>query len=133
LHDAKLVQLAAHLNNIITALFKLLTAASLPGLIIPSTCPNSPIFSIQTSQPKALAGYLQNRGMMVRAVVPPTVPIGTERVRICLHAGNTVEQIKTLVGNLESWAKSRVNGEHTSQRTAPVMDKNSKVMVRTRL
>lgn len=42
--------------------------------------------------------------MMVRAVVPPTVPVGTQRVRICLHAGNTFEDIRILIGALEDWS-----------------------------
>ena len=41
--------------------------------------------------------------MMVRAVVSPTVPQGTERVRICLHAGNTVKEVKRLVSALQEW------------------------------
>jgi len=40
----------------------------------------------------------------VRAIVPPTVPMGTERVRVCLHAGNTVEEIDTLVKRIGEWA-----------------------------
>jgi 8-amino-7-oxononanoate synthase len=43
--------------------------------------------------------------MMVRAVVPPTVPIGTERVRICLHAGNTEKEIDLLVESLREWCE----------------------------
>jgi 8-amino-7-oxononanoate synthase len=41
--------------------------------------------------------------MMIRAVVPPTVPQGTERVRVCLHAGNTVAEVSGLVRVLEEW------------------------------
>jgi 8-amino-7-oxononanoate synthase len=35
--------------------------------------------------------------------VPPTVPEGGERVRICLHAGNTKEQVEGLVDVVEAW------------------------------
>lgn len=42
---------------------------------------------------------------MVRGIVPPTVPEGAERVRICLHAGNTVEEIDGLVSVVGLWAK----------------------------
>jgi 8-amino-7-oxononanoate synthase len=45
--------------------------------------------------------------MMIRAVVPPTVPLGTERVRICLHAGNTVLEIAEMVSVLEKWCNGR--------------------------
>jgi 8-amino-7-oxononanoate synthase len=43
--------------------------------------------------------------MMVRAVVSPTVPQGTERVRICLHAGNTVKEVESLVSALQAWCE----------------------------
>ena len=45
--------------------------------------------------------------MMVRAVVPPTVPEGTSRVRICLHAGNTEEHVGRLVESLGVWCRRR--------------------------
>lgn len=41
--------------------------------------------------------------MMVRAVVPPTVPEGTSRVRVCLHASNTELEINELVRSMELW------------------------------
>ena len=76
-------------------------------LKIPSVCPSSPIFAVQLVNPRVLASSLQNQGMMVRAVVPPTVPPGTERVRICLHAGNTVTEIERLVLVLQKWCESQ--------------------------
>ena len=39
----------------------------------------------------------------MRGIVPPTVPEGGERVRICLHAGNTKEQVEGLVDVVEAW------------------------------
>lgn len=39
----------------------------------------------------------------MRPVVAPTVPAGTERVRVCLHSGNTVEQIDNLVACVKTW------------------------------
>jgi 8-amino-7-oxononanoate synthase len=39
----------------------------------------------------------------VRGIVPPTVPEGGERVRICLHAGNTKKQVEGLVDVVEAW------------------------------
>lgn len=72
-------------------------------LTVPAVCPRSPIFSIQIAEPRSLATFLQEDGIMVRAVVPPTVPEGTSRVRICLHAGNTETEIKSLVTSMEAW------------------------------
>ncbi len=42
---------------------------------------------------KQMATHLQNAGLDVRAILSPTVPQGTERIRICLHAYNTVGEI----------------------------------------
>jgi 8-amino-7-oxononanoate synthase len=64
-----------------------------------------------------LAAFLQKRGMMVRAVVPPTVPEGTQRVRLCLHAGNTVEEVRALVDAVEEWCVARLKEEMTERAT----------------
>jgi len=40
---------------------------------------------------------------MVRPIVPPTVPEGTQRVRVCLHAGNSFEDIESLVAKIRDW------------------------------
>ena len=45
---------------------------------------------------------------MVRAVVPPTVPMGTQRIRVCLHAGNSVDEVDTLVRALEEWCEGKM-------------------------
>ena len=66
---------------------------------------------------------------MVRAVVPPTVPEGTERVRVCLHAGNSVEQIQTLVRSLNSWIVARTSEGNARPKTGKVTD-NSMVSAR---
>jgi len=39
---------------------------------------------------------LQNKGLDVRAILNPTVTMGTERLRICLHAYNTADEISLL-------------------------------------
>ena len=47
---------------------------------------------------KALA--LQEKGFDIRPILSPTVPVGSERMRICLHAFNTTEEIVKLTGEL---------------------------------
>ncbi|KAF2405072.1 PLP-dependent transferase [Trichodelitschia bisporula] len=71
--------------------------------------PPSPIFSLQTEHPRSLAAWCQEGGFVVRAVVPPTVP--TRRVRVCLHAGNSREEVEALVASIEEWVKGRLEGE----------------------
>ena len=45
---------------------------------------------------KAIATRLQAHGLQVKAILHPTVPLGKERLRICLHAYNTVEEVDML-------------------------------------
>ncbi|EMC99633.1 hypothetical protein BAUCODRAFT_119210 [Baudoinia panamericana UAMH 10762] len=79
-------------------------------LRVPQDCPESPIFAVLSSEPKALAAYCQRKGFTVRGIVPPTVPVGTERIRICLHAGNTVQQVDGLVSAIRDWVELRRGG-----------------------
>lgn len=44
-----------------------------------------------------LALSLQNAGYDVRPIRTPTVPMGKERIRICLHCHNSLEEIKQLI------------------------------------
>lgn len=50
---------------------------------------------------RAVATAMQNDGFDVRPIVSPTVPKGTERIRICLHEFNTEEEVKGLVKSLQ--------------------------------
>ncbi|OBR08842.1 Aminotransferase class I and II [Colletotrichum higginsianum IMI 349063] len=65
--------------------------------------PKSPIIPLFTSDPRGLAQHCQRRGFMIRPIVAPTVPVGSERVRICLHAGNTFDEVEGLVSAIEGW------------------------------
>lgn len=48
------------------------------------------------SQTRDFSTLLQQAGFDVRAILSPTVPKGKERLRICLHAFNTIEEITAL-------------------------------------
>lgn len=54
---------------------------------------------------RALAGYLNSKGFIVKPICSPTVPIGQERVRICLHGHNTMEQVDALVEEIHQFFK----------------------------
>jgi len=49
---------------------------------------------------KMVADKLQQNNLDVRAILYPTVPKGAERLRIVLHAFNTMEELDLLIGQL---------------------------------
>ncbi|KAH9991196.1 PLP-dependent transferase [Xylariaceae sp. FL0662B] len=68
----------------------------------------SPVIPLFTASPRKLADYCQQRRFMVRPIVAPTVAAGTERVRICLHASNTFEQVQGLCRAIEAWVQGEM-------------------------
>ncbi len=65
---------------------------------------NSPIQIIEFPDLEACkrkAEQLQRAGFAVKAILPPTVPAGSQRLRICMHAFNTKEEIDQLIALLD--------------------------------
>jgi 8-amino-7-oxononanoate synthase len=56
---------------------------------------------------KAAAGQLQSSGLDVRPILSPTVPQGSERIRICLHSFNTANEITLLTETLNKLADAK--------------------------
>lgn len=73
--------------------------------------PKSPIIPLFTAHPRSLAQHCQRGGFMVRPIVAPTVPEGSERVRICLHAGNTAKEVEALLEAVEEWLRTRMQAD----------------------
>ncbi|QYS99849.1 Aminotran_1_2 domain-containing protein [Trichoderma simmonsii] len=73
--------------------------------------PQSPILPLLTSRARNLAQYCQERGFTVRPIVAPTVPAGQDRVRVCLHAGNTVEEVEGLCRAVEEWVTGAIKSK----------------------
>ncbi|KAH8551537.1 putative aminotransferase [Umbelopsis sp. PMI_123] len=67
------------------------------GHLLPSNSPIQGIVLDGNDKVRALAEYLKARKFNVKPILSPTVPKGTERVRICLHGDNTVDQIDALI------------------------------------
>lgn len=64
---------------------------------------NSPIQVIEfpdLESCKSKAQLLQQSEFAVKAILPPTVPAGSQRLRICIHAFNTKEEINQLISLL---------------------------------
>ncbi|KAK7530038.1 putative aminotransferase [Phyllosticta citricarpa] len=129
--------LAAHLRHLHQTLSSSLSALiaslapppallslSLPSQSVETSAPTyvTPIVPIFTQHPRALAAFVRKRGYVVRPIVAPTVPRGTERVRVCLHAGNSVDEVRGLVGAVGEWVRERmergegVKGEEERER-----------------
>jgi len=53
---------------------------------------------------KKIALRLQQEGLDVRPILSPTVPKGTERLRICVHSFNSKEEIALLAKTINSYA-----------------------------
>lgn len=49
------------------------------------------------NQVKKVALEIEEQGFLVKPILSPTVPKGQERLRICLHAHNTKEEINSLL------------------------------------
>jgi 8-amino-7-oxononanoate synthase len=124
--------LVAHLRSVIRHAHKLFVSICLrqrppPHLFrLLAREPESPIIPLLTSHPRSLAQHCQRRGFMVRPIVAPTVPRGSERVRVCFHAGNTIGEVEGLAAALEAWvvewkAKEGVVSGECPDRPAPVI------------
>ncbi|GAB7337391.1 hypothetical protein MBLNU457_g2736t1 [Dothideomycetes sp. NU457] len=84
-------------------------------LKIADECPLSPIFSVETNAPRVLAKWCQDGGFIVRPIMPPTVPVGAERVRVCLHAGNTEKEVRALAARIGEWCLAQTGQAVTGQ------------------
>ncbi len=84
-----LQQLVALFQSATIPYQKLMSQTPIQGVVVPG---NEAV--------KALAANLQQNGFDVRPILYPTVPKGKERLRIVLHAFNTVAEVERLVGIL---------------------------------
>lgn len=62
---------------------------------------------------KKAAKALQDAGFDIRPILSPTVPRGAERLRICLHAFNTVQEITGLVDVLLKIAAHLIGNQNS--------------------
>ena len=87
--------LLARLHDRVTTFRRLAVTAGLP--LTESTTPIQPIMIGDDARATALSAAVQAAGYYVRAIRPPTVPVGTARLRITLTASHTDEQIAGLI------------------------------------
>ena len=65
--------------------------------LMPSDTAIQPLLAGENLQALALGEYLQTLGILVPAIRPPTVPVGTSRLRISLSAAHTLDDVKKLI------------------------------------
>ena len=65
--------------------------------LMPSETSIQPLVVGGNLEALALSEYLQAQGILVPAIRPPTVPVGTARLRISLSAAHSLDDIKQLI------------------------------------
>ncbi|MBC7553712.1 MAG: 8-amino-7-oxononanoate synthase [Taibaiella sp.] len=65
---------------------------------VPSHSPVQALITDSNTTSLTLAEKAAHAGYLVKAVLSPTVPAGKERIRVCLHAFNTKEDVEGLLG-----------------------------------
>lgn len=69
--------------------------------LMPSETPIQPLIIGSSFQTMALSTFLKERGLLVGAIRPPTVPDKTSRLRITFSAAHTISQIDVLLETLK--------------------------------
>lgn len=65
-------------------------------VLINGICPVQSLIIPGSERARKTAAQLQKKGFDVRAIIPPSVPQGKERLRISLHMHNTFEEVDQL-------------------------------------
>ena len=80
--------------------------ASLTYERLVSTSPIQAVVIPGNAEVRAVAARLQEAGLDVRPILYPTVPKDTERLRIVLHAYNSMEEVELLISLLNTGKKA---------------------------
>jgi 8-amino-7-oxononanoate synthase len=81
-------------------------AAQLGLKLLPSETPIQPLLVGEAEETLAFSQRLRERGILVVAIRPPTVPAGTARLRITLTAAHSEVQVDRLLDALRECASS---------------------------
>ena len=90
----------AHLRALQRRLREGIAAADLPWHLMPSDTAIQPLIIGSNEAALAVMARLDEQGVWVPAIRPPTVPEGTARLRISLSAAHTLAQVDQLVAAL---------------------------------
>ncbi|MEH6493671.1 8-amino-7-oxononanoate synthase [Halopseudomonas sp.] len=90
-------------------------AAELGLQLMDSPTPIQPILIGSSARALALSAALRQRGILVTAIRPPTVPRGTARLRVTLSAAHTEDDVTQLLQALEAALAVLSNEENTNE------------------
>lgn len=79
--------------------------AGLPWQLLPSQTPIQPLLAGEAPAALALAEGLRERGILIPAIRPPTVPAGSARLRISLSAAHEPADVDELLAALQELAR----------------------------
>lgn len=94
MHDEP--QRRQHLRALQARLQAGVSAANLPWTLLPSDTAIQPLIIGSNEDALAVMARLDDQGVWVPAIRPPTVPEGTARLRISLSAAHTIEHVDQL-------------------------------------
>jgi 8-amino-7-oxononanoate synthase len=96
-----------HLHDLIT-FFKTHCSGNKTIQIIESKSPIQCILVPGNQEVKKLAKMLQNDGLDVRPILNPTVAKGGERLRICIHAYNTQQELMACFDKISLFVQKEI-------------------------
>lgn len=88
-----------------------LGVASIGLELMQSTTPIQPIVVGSSDRAMRFSQLLRERGILVTAIRPPTVPAGSARLRVTLSAAHSIEQLDMLLGALAE-CQTLMEAEH---------------------
>jgi 8-amino-7-oxononanoate synthase len=89
------------LHSVISCFGESVQAAGITT-IVPGATPIQTMITGGNDCTRQLAATLQQAGLLVNPILHPTVPLGMERLRICLHSFNTPSEIDLLINKLSA-------------------------------
>ncbi|MDR7304881.1 8-amino-7-oxononanoate synthase [Rhodoferax saidenbachensis] len=101
-----------HLRGLIAQLRAGLAPGAHPAIdargwtLMPSSTPIQPLIIGSNADAMALTQQLRAQGFWVPAIRPPTVPVGTARLRIALSAAHTQDDVRHLLSALYALAQA---------------------------
>ncbi|CAG8531127.1 11825_t:CDS:2 [Acaulospora colombiana] len=94
-------------KNLAKLIRKFRSSIKLPAdVLLPSESAIQGIVVSGNENAVRLSRIIQKAGYNVKPIRSPTVPVGKERIRICLHADNSEEEIEGLVNIIENYFRN---------------------------